>query len=383
MTHFADDDLVLFYYGEHPHPVDVERHLQECLDCGRLSETISRTLTRIALPPPPELDADLSARILTQVRNRIVRSERRPLATAATAAAVWLVPLLYPLSFRVVVNGFPLAAVLLWTLSGPGIAVLVLNAIRDRGDDVRRRFVALGALLATVSPALFILTARSGLGLPLWYATTALGAIAAFLPLPELAESARLCRIHRFSGVAIALFAAGHIVNQAAAIVSVPAHAAVADVLRSVYRQPLVEMSLLAAIALQVMTGVTMWRTHVRRATFAGSVQAVSGFYLAAFFLGHVAAVVLARYHQLETDFVWAAGRRGLLASQGSMPLLPYYLLGIMALFVHAGVYARVAALRFMPESIVRRLSYAALAFGGVTVVTVALALCGIHLIPS
>jgi hypothetical protein len=85
---------------------------------------------------------------------------------------------------------------------------------------------------------------------------------------------------------------------------------------------------------------------------------------------------------QTDTNFVWAAGQGGVLASPGLTFLLPYYLLGVVALFAHVGQYLRSRVLRFMPEVSVRRLSYAAMAFGGMVVVTIGLALCGIHLVP-
>jgi hypothetical protein len=54
----------------------------------------------------------------------------------------------------------------------------------------------------------------------------------------------------------------------------------------------------------------------------------------------------------------------------------------LAALLFHVGVYARLAALAYLAEASVRRLSYAAMFVGTTVVVTVGLALCGIHLIP-
>jgi hypothetical protein len=349
------------------------------------------------------LAQEASDNVVTQVRDRIRRNDRpqwvvRRLTTrqnVGLAALIWLVPVLYPLSLRAVFEsgrlardypapGIPLLLLaLIWTLAAPAIAVFGLNRIQGHIDGALTRLVIYGALIAAVTPSLFNLMARTDLVPELWYGTIVLGALAALLPIPEFSQPpTRLRQVHRLSGLLILLFAAAHVANQAFAIVSLPAHDAVARGLRIVYRQPLVEMSLLGAVGLQVATGLTLWRERIRGSTISENLQAVSGLYLAVFFLGHVATVVLSRYRQMETDFVWAAGRSGLLASPELTSLLPYYLLGIIAVFVHAGVYGRVKALGFMPELLVRRLSYATVAFGGVMVVTIGLALCGFRLVP-
>lgn len=403
MRHFTDNDLVLFYYGEHPQAALVKSHLQTCSWCAQRHETLSGTLLRLVLPPDPELAQEAWGRVLTQVRDRIRRNDQlqwagRRLAIGqhvGVAALMWLVPVLYPFSLRAVFEsgrlaldyptpGVPLLLLaLMWTLAAPAIAVYGLNRIQGQIDSALTRLVIYGALVAAVTPTLFNLMARTGLVPGLWYGAIVLGAAAALLPMPEFSQPpARLRYAHRLSGLLILLFASVHVANQAFAIVSLPAYDAAARVLRAVYRQPLVEMSLLAVVGLQVGTGLTLWRDRVRGSTIAENLQAVSGLYLAVFFLGHVGTVVLARYRQTETDFVWAAGRSGLLVSPEVTSLLPYYLLGIIAVFVHAGVYGHVKALGFMPEPLVRRLSYAAIAVGSVTVVTIGLALCGIRLVP-
>jgi hypothetical protein len=53
----------------------------------------------------------------------------------------------------------------------------------------------------------------------------------------------------------------------------------------------------------------------------------------------------------------------------------------VSAFLLHIGLYARLAALGWLAESSVRRLSYATAVVGAMVVVTVGLSLCGIHLI--
>jgi hypothetical protein len=184
------------------------------------------------------------------------------------------------------------------------------------------------------------------------------------------------------SAALILVFAAAHLVNHTFAIVSVPTHSAVLDVLRIVYRQPVIETLLIAAIVLQIGSGgALVWQAHLRRPSAANHVQALSGLYLAVFFLAHVSAALLAR-PETDTNFVWAAGQGGLLASRGLTFLLPYYLLGVAALFAHVGQYLRRRVLVSLPEISVQRLSYAGMAFSGIVMLTIGLALCGIGLVP-
>jgi hypothetical protein len=70
-----------------------------------------------------------------------------------------------------------------------------------------------------------------------------------------------------------------------------------------------------------------------------------------------------------------------LLASLRSAAQLPFLLLGVASFLFHVGVYARLAALAYLAEASVRRLSYAGVVVGTTVVVTIGLSLCGIHLI--
>jgi succinate dehydrogenase/fumarate reductase cytochrome b subunit len=120
----------------------------------------------------------------------------------------------------------------------------------------------------------------------------------------------------------------------------------------------------------------------VRAGAFARNLQAVSGWYLAVFLLSHVfAGFLLSR--PAGVPFTAASLTPPyVLATASVIAQLPYYLLGVAAFLVHIGVYARLAALAYLAESSVRRLSYAAAFAGAMVVVTVGLSLCGIHVLP-
>jgi hypothetical protein len=274
---------------------------------------------------------------------------------------------------------------LAWALAGPFVALMVLKNLHGlRLRPAQRRLIVYGAFVAAVSPALFNLTSRTGVGLIAWYIAVAVAALLALVPVSESRGSTeRLRRIHRRSAVMILVFASAHVSNHLFAIVNVSAHSYVMDVLRVVYRQPLVEGLLLTAIAVQLGTGAALiWRAHLRHPSITVNVQALSGMYLAVFFVAHVSAALMAR-GQTDTNFVWAAGRRGLLASSGLTFLLPYYLLAVVALFAHVGAYLRPRIRQFMPDVSPQQFSYATAACCAIVVLTLGLALCGVHMVPD
>jgi hypothetical protein len=397
MKHYEEGDLALYYYGESPDAATVARHLAECRACASAYEAMSGMLQGMTLPssePTEEIRRDIH----DLVRRRLL--ERRQPWWALTPGAgllavlVWMVPVLYPFSFGAVfsaahvarahpVAGLPLLVLALaWALAGPIVAVYAMSRLDPYARGGQRLAVS-GALVAAITPALFNLTSRSGWGLTLWYGAMLLGAASAALPrLDSVTSQERLRSLHRVSGTVVLLFALVHIANQGFAFVSVDVHTSVQSLLRTVYRNPAVEALLLASVALQIATGLTIWRARLPAVSLSANLQALSGLYLAAFFLAHVSAVLVARTQHSETDFTWAAGMSGLLASPRLTSLLPYYLFGIVALLVHAGAYARLRSATVLSDRLVRRLSYAAVACSGAAIVVIAMALCGYHVAP-
>jgi succinate dehydrogenase/fumarate reductase cytochrome b subunit len=149
--------------------------------------------------------------------------------------------------------------------------------------------------------------------------------------------------------------------------------------MRVASQQPVSYTVVVAAVAIQIASGAAMGLKRVRAGAVGRNLQAVSGWCLAAFLLAHVfsglifsvppAATAAASFNQFD-----------LLATARSTAQLPFLLLGVAAFLFHVGVYARLAALAYLAEASVRRLSYAGVFVGTTIVVTVGLALCGIHL---
>jgi len=142
---------------------------------------------------------------------------------------------------------------------------------------------------------------------------------------------------------------------------------------------PVLYTLVVSAVAIQIASGIGMGLKRVRAGAVARNLQAVTGWCLAAFLLTHVFSGFL--FSPLPATAAPAFNQFDLLASARGTAQLPYLLLGVAAFLFHVGVYARLSALTYLAEASVRRLSYAAMFVGTTVVVTVGLALCGIHLI--
>jgi len=389
VSHLSDDELVLHYYGEDgPEIVSVERHLRSCDQCARSFAALSQTLTAVTPPEFGEGADELPALrpfILEHLRDR---------APAGLIALVWLVPLLYPFSFRALFNsvqvvhehvvGMALVALsLAWTFAGPFVAIYALNrGAVDRFDRASTRVLLFGALVAATSPALFVFASRAMPGLLWWYVAVA---TACLMALPRWPSSTRAAAsflyVHRLSALIVTAFVSAHIINQAIAFFSLSSYTAMRGVMRIASQQPALYAVLVGAVGIQIVTGAAIGMRKVRAGSVAANLQAVSGWYLAAFLLVHVFSGLMFSPSPSTTTVAPSATQFDLLATARLTAQLPFLLLGVSAFLFHIGLYGRLAALAHLAESSVRRLSYAAMLVGTTVVVTVGLALCGIHLI--
>jgi succinate dehydrogenase/fumarate reductase cytochrome b subunit len=394
VTHLDDDDLVLHYYGEDaPRAVDVESHLKTCAACARAYDGLARSLNAVTAPDPveaPELPA----------LRQLLHSHSREYAAPLSIAVVWLAALLYPLSLQALFGsaqwarthaaGAPLAALAaLWTCGGPLAAMYALNrSVVARVQHVSTRLLVAGALMAAVSPALFVLVSRVNASLPLnlgvgsWVAALALGALLAAPPWPGMPHSSsRFLFAHRVSALLLTVFVLGHVVNQALAFISVPLYSAMRSVMQIASQQPVSYVAIVAAVGLQMATGMAMGMKRLRAGALGRNLQVVTGWYLAAFLLLHVFSPYLFGPPSAAVVAAAASPQFNQLATLRSTAQLPFLLLGVAAFLFHVGVYARLVALMYLPEARVRRLSYAGAAVATAVVVSVGLSLCGIHLI--
>jgi succinate dehydrogenase/fumarate reductase cytochrome b subunit len=127
--------------------------------------------------------------------------------------------------------------------------------------------------------------------------------------------------------------------------------------LRTIYRLPLVEAVLLAAVAFQILAGLALLRRHVERdGSWWATAQVSSGAYLAGFFLSHLTAALRARWLRgVDTNWVWLTAD-SLLSDPWSARLTPYYALSVVAFGVHAGLGLRyVLRARGWPPGVANR----------------------------
>lgn len=70
-THYSEDDLTLYYYGEGRRKADVERHLDTCPACGALYREIAGTLSMVADEPVPERGDQYGLEVWQRIRHRL------------------------------------------------------------------------------------------------------------------------------------------------------------------------------------------------------------------------------------------------------------------------------------------------------------------------
>ncbi len=152
----------------------------------------------------------------------------------------------------------------------------------------------------------------------------------------------RIKFIHYFSGIVIAIFVAFHLLNHAVSVFGAEQHIAVMKLLRVVYRNVFIETLLLAAVLVQIITGLWLFSKGRKWAsTFFEKLQMWSGLYLAIFFLIHLSAVLGGRW-VLHLDTNYYFGVAGLNTFPFNLFFIPYYGLAVLSFFGHiAAIHQR------------------------------------------
>jgi hypothetical protein len=277
--------------------------------------------------------------------------------------AAWIVPataaLAYPLVFLLATGAAnrPLRAALSLLVPTAGIVVLCVLDRMVPPEDRRRS--AFWAGLALVAPAVLVIAhvLLPRLGLPIEAVRTVwrslalpvvalIGLVLRSRPARPAGPAARhgaVLTAHRVSAVILAAFAVAHLLNHATALWSIALNRAILDALRIVYRSRVLEPILVAAVAVQVLTGFMMLPSALKRPGLAHRLQAYSGLCFLLFVSIHTFALVFIVRNdpQLSTTdldfFVASGGPAGSLGSE----FLPYYLLGPVSFVTHAACAAR------------------------------------------
>jgi len=334
----------------------------------------------------------------------LTASRSRPVAAYRTA--LWLALLTYPLvpgmlfRSRNLVGASPVLAALClllsyaWSISGPIAAWLTLYET-DRGKVNRREQpqIAREAILAAIGAPFFVLTAAvlawfhwTTYQTAIWYALLAGVASARFLPPPESrpAVSETMWRLHHVSALLLLVFGVAHVGNHLAAVESLSAHVTVQNILRVVYRQPVIETVIAITALLQVWTGwMLVSRARWQRATRLRNTQLLAGAFLGMFFVSHLTGVFISGrlIQNADTTFAWATGGpAGLLSNPRSPQMIPYYSLAVLALVLHAGSASRWSLAPVLGQLVAQRICYALIALGIIVTLVLLLPMSGFHL---
>jgi succinate dehydrogenase/fumarate reductase cytochrome b subunit len=149
-------------------------------------------------------------------------------------------------------------------------------------------------------------------------------------------------QLHFFSGIVLALFIGIHLFNHFFSIFGIQRHIELMDSLRKIYRHPFIEIVLLVAVVVQIISGFQLVRRNrSRNAVFFDKLHLYSGLYLAIFLVIHVSAVLVGRFYlKLDTNFYFGAA--GINSFPVNLFFIPYYALAVLSFFGHlAAVHSK------------------------------------------
>lgn len=141
---------------------------------------------------------------------------------------------------------------------------------------------------------------------------------------------------HRYSGILIAFFTGLHLINHLLSWGGASLHIRFMDLLRLVYRNPVVELILLVCVLYQVLSGVKLatGKIKLKGKNNYECWQIISGLYLAFFLCMHVAAVMFFRCQKgVDTNYYFIV--EGFTSMPELLFFIPYYTLAILMLFTH------------------------------------------------
>ncbi len=154
---------------------------------------------------------------------------------------------------------------------------------------------------------------------------------------------ATMRNIHKINAFVLTLFLVVHLATHLAGIFGIAAYDSVQATFRIVYRQPVIEVVLLASITLQLLVGARLLITSLRRKRPSGFwhwTQIISGGVFFVFMTQHLVSLGVARlYFDLDTTFYWPA-------SVMSGPpfiyyFIPYYFFGVFSVIAPLGIGVR------------------------------------------
>lgn len=141
---------------------------------------------------------------------------------------------------------------------------------------------------------------------------------------------------HRITGIIISLFIAIHLFNHTMAWYGIETHHKYLEAFRTVYRNPVVEIILIASFLFQGISGIKLF-LQIRKKkgkTSYEKIQMYSGIIIALWLLLHITATLSQRLlHDLDTNFYFAS--RVVIQKPLLYFFAPYYFIGMVALGLH------------------------------------------------
>lgn len=141
--------------------------------------------------------------------------------------------------------------------------------------------------------------------------------------------------LHYISGLTITVFIGLHLFNHVISVFGAQDHIETMNTLRIFYRNILVEPILFLAVAIQIISGLKLFKTNRKLAISKfDKLQLWTGLYLSIFFIIHLSAVISGRlFFKLDTNFYF--GVAGLNSFPFNLFFIPYYGLAILSFFGH------------------------------------------------
>jgi hypothetical protein len=101
MNHYTEEELILFYYEESDHSVEIERHLVDCERCRGIHHAIREDLTKIGDLPLPATESHYARQVWEAIEPRL---ESGPIKAPISSSRNWRVPLAAAASLILVVT---------------------------------------------------------------------------------------------------------------------------------------------------------------------------------------------------------------------------------------------------------------------------------------
>jgi hypothetical protein len=147
-------------------------------------------------------------------------------------------------------------------------------------------------------------------------------------------------RLHKVSAGFVFAFLCLHFANHLIGLEGIDAYSQFMDAARLVYRHPVVEMAVLLAFLVQIISGVPLIREiWTKKKDFVHQLQALSGLIMLVFILAHVAWIAFGRLIlHIDTNFYYVAAFTT--HSGWKYPVWALFGAGVFSLFVHFGCIA-------------------------------------------